>query len=143
MNSDTAATGFTLVLCAIGLAVAAFILATPAKGSSLCLTKREARELWPRQHIYWFSKDHCWSNRRGPPRGIRIDPIKTKALAAEPKKEESKTKKSDKLVSAPLDSRESLQIEKDYCCWPDLAQLEREVFAEHWKRLKGWLEYRP
>jgi len=46
-----------------------------AEGSSVCLTKKEARELWPRRHLYWYSSDHCWSNRRGPPRGIRIDPI--------------------------------------------------------------------
>ena len=129
MNSDTAATGFIMALCAIALIVAAMMLATPAKGGAVCLTKKEARELWPRRHIYWYSKDHCWSNRRGPPRGIRIDPVKAKALASEAK------------------------AEQDYCCWPKLPRdsagaiiepppsfKERwnevlDVFKGAWKRL--------
>ena len=37
-----------------------------AAASTVCLTKQQARHLWPRQHIYWYSKDHCWSNRRRP-----------------------------------------------------------------------------
>jgi hypothetical protein len=37
------------------------------------LTKAEARHLWPRQHIYWYSADHCWSNRRGPPRNLKVE----------------------------------------------------------------------
>jgi len=61
------------------LAVVVAVLATgfyyvsTAHGSAVCLTKKEARHLWPRKHIYWYSRDHCWSNRRGPPRGIKID----------------------------------------------------------------------
>ncbi len=41
--------------------------------SQVCLTKAEARHLWPRQHIYWYSADHCWSNRHGPPRNLKIE----------------------------------------------------------------------
>jgi hypothetical protein len=56
---------------------------TPA-AASLCLTKKEARELFPKKHLYWYSSDHCWSNRRGkPPSGLKIDPIiekKTKTV---------------------------------------------------------------
>ena len=50
------------------------ILMTPAKPAGVCLSKHEARELWPRRHIYWYS-NHCWSNRRGPPRGIKLEPV--------------------------------------------------------------------
>lgn len=46
-----------------------------AGASTVCLTKQQARHLWPRQHIYWYSKDRCWSNRHGPPRGLKLDPI--------------------------------------------------------------------
>lgn len=52
------------------------LMVRPAHGSALCLTKSEARQLWPKRHLYWYSKDHCWSNRRGPPSGIKVDPIK-------------------------------------------------------------------
>jgi hypothetical protein len=35
-----------------------------AHGAS-CLTKHEARERWPRRHIFWHSSDHCWDTHRG------------------------------------------------------------------------------
>lgn len=72
----------TIIIAAVLLgfiAVVALVLALtrPAHSSPVCLTKREARVLWPRQHIYWYSGNHCWSNRRGgPPRNIRYDLIR-------------------------------------------------------------------
>lgn len=54
-----------------------FLLVSHASGSAVCLTKKEARSLWPRQHIYWYSSNHCWSNRRGgAPRNLRYDLIR-------------------------------------------------------------------
>lgn len=53
-----------------------FLMVSYGFGSAACLTHREARQLWPRQHIYWYSADHCWSNRRGPPRNLRYDLIR-------------------------------------------------------------------
>lgn len=48
-----------------------------AKGSPACLTKSEARQLWPKRHLYWYSGNHCWSNRRGgPPTGVKYDLIR-------------------------------------------------------------------
>lgn len=74
MNNDTAWSLTTLA--ATGLGIAAFLYWTQPASPGICLTKKEARQLWPRQHIYWYSSDHCWSNRRGgPPRGIKVDKI--------------------------------------------------------------------
>ena len=73
MNNDTSASLFVLLAAAIGVAL--LITCIPVPASEVCLSKREARHLWPRQHIYWYSADHCWSNRRGPPRHIKIEPI--------------------------------------------------------------------
>jgi hypothetical protein len=112
--------GFGIVLLLVQLAPA----------SSLCLSKKEARELWPKRHIYWYSKDHCWSNRRGPPRGLKMDPIKNNRIQA--------------LASEPTP-------EKDYCCWPKLPRDEAgsiieppPTFAERWQNLlsvfKRWLQ---
>ncbi len=77
MNHETAASLFVLLLAAIGIIVLMSVV--PAPASDVCLTKKEARHLWPRRHIYWYSSDRCWSNRRGPPRGLKLEP--------EPKKE--------------------------------------------------------
>ena len=48
---------------------------TPAIPADVCLSKSEARKLWPTRHLYWYSSQHCWSNRRGPPHGIKIEPV--------------------------------------------------------------------
>jgi hypothetical protein len=59
------------------VAVIYLALLSHSFGSATCLTHSEARQLWPRQHIYWYSSDHCWSNRRGgPPRNLRYDLIR-------------------------------------------------------------------
>jgi hypothetical protein len=75
MNSDTASSLMTLTMCALVLFILALLMATPAVPAAVCLSKKEARQLWPRQHIYWYSKDRCWSNRRGPPRNLKFDPV--------------------------------------------------------------------
>ena len=135
-----------LGLIIIVLAVMIFAMTQTAAATEICLTKKQARQLWPRNHLYWYSKDHCWSNRRGPPRNIKMDPVVNSNAQADTPQTSTKKQnrlKAEKVVTAPLDSREPLKIEKDFCCWPDLQQLEREVTEMHWKRLRGWLEYKP
>jgi len=100
MNNDTAASLATIT--AAGLGIFLLLWWTQPVYPGVCLTKKEARHLWPRQHIYWYSSDHCWSNRRGgPPRGIKMDPIDPvfpkKVLAKEP---------------------EAASTDNDHCCWP-------------------------
>ena len=101
------------------IAIVVVLASTPTDAASICLTYREARELWPRTHLFWYSKHHCWSNRRGPPRGIKDDPIKPKALASEAKEE------------------------KDYCCWPALPRDKAgniieppPSFKERWEQVR-------
>ena len=125
MNSDTTWSLTTLLIVAITLAIMAFLLATPAGTREVCLTKKEARQLWPRRHIYWYSSDHCWSNRRGPPKGIKVDPIDPvfppKALAQEP---------------------ETASANNDHCCWPLLDTDPSGNIAEPpltWK--ERWYEF--
>ena len=74
MNSETSAALATAALAALGLFVLMLIATSPAPGA-VCLTKAQARELWPKQHLYWYSPKRCWSNRRGPPQNLQIDPI--------------------------------------------------------------------
>ena len=72
-----------MLLCIVAMLIAMLavvsilLVARPAHGSAVCLTKHEARQLWPKKHLYWYSKDHCWSNRRGgPPTGVKYDLIR-------------------------------------------------------------------
>jgi len=112
MNDFTGAT-FVQILAAIGLFILAILLATPAK-TAVCLSKEDARKLWPKQHLYWYSKDHCWSNRRGPPTNIRIDPPDAKRAMA-----------SERHYIYPLDTNGNMNGPfEDYCCWPSLDTLK-------------------
>ena len=70
MSNDTSG-ALTMLLAALGWRSR---LLPTAAGAEVCLSKREARHLWPKQHIYWYSSDHCWSNRHGPPRHLKIEP---------------------------------------------------------------------
>src|SRR5215471_836958 len=76
-NEETNETAWALATLAIaGLTIFLLLMWVSEAPAGICLTKKEARQLWPRQHIYWYSSDHCWSNRRGgPPRGIKVDKV--------------------------------------------------------------------
>jgi hypothetical protein len=126
MNHETSASLAVLLLAAIGVAMLIMIVPAPA---GVCLSKKEARHLWPRQHIYWYSSDHCWSNRRGgPPRHLKIE------KEPEPKKE--KKIKTDPIFSpkaeglpafraiAPLRSDAPMVIVEDGCCWPTITEFD-------------------
>ena len=100
-SNETSAALATLLLVGLGLIVMALMLATPARTREVCLSKHEARQLWPKKHLYWYSSDHCWSNRHGPPSGIKIDKVPAKeAMAREEKPEPGE--------------------DQDHCCWPAL-----------------------
>jgi hypothetical protein len=94
------------------LAAMIFAMTHPAAAGAVCLSKKEARELWPRKHIYWYSKKHCWSNRRGPPRNLRIDPIINSHAQAKDKPEKNKPE------------------EVDHCCWPDFERDANDQIVE-------------
>src|SRR5215471_1115946 len=64
----------------------AILCATPPSLRAACLTATQARELWPDAHLYWYSghDEKCWSNRRGPPVGLKIEPIPDAAAVPKP-----------------------------------------------------------
>ena len=101
------------VMALAGSAIAVLLLWTTPAEPGVCLSKSEARQLWPHRHIYWYSKDHCWSNRRGPPRGLKLDPIiePTPKRAKEVMPDEPK---HDTNKKEPLPA----MGEADECCWP-------------------------
>ncbi len=142
-TGDTAASLTTLLLAAIGLAILAYMLMPTAAGATVCLSKREARHLWPRQHIWWYSGDHCWSNRRGgPPRGLKLEPeepkqkkIKTDPIFPPRAEEEIEVElgavtwhmrrpfNEAQPIYPPLNL--AVPDDPDACCWPDLSEFER------------------
>jgi hypothetical protein len=126
MNSDTSAALTTMLLAGAVLFVL-MILITTAQPVGVCLSKAEARHLWPRSHIYWYSKNHCWSNRRGPPRNLKFDPVFSHHA-------EDKILPAPK-IEAPLRTDEPLKITEDGCCWPLLEDLPHEALREYGLRI--------
>jgi len=112
-----------LALIIIVLAMLIFFLTRSAAASSSCLTKHEARDIWPRAHIYWHGPDRCWDNHRGR-HGKRYYRDKNPAMYARnqaPTKQQVFDKeplpKSDKIID--LDD-----WLRNNCCWPEFARDE-------------------
>jgi hypothetical protein len=123
-----------LLLATIVAAVAVAVIGmSAARGGPICLSQKDARQLWPRIHIWWYrdkqTGDRCWSNRRGrPPRNLKIDPV-VNSLAKEAKAKQP----------------------EDKCCWPVLPRDNAgniieppPTFTERWQNLlsvfKRWLQ---
>ena len=116
VNNETGAILATLLMAGIGFCLL-MLWATTAPASALCLTKKEARTLWPKSHLYWYSGDHCWSNRRGPPRGLRIDKIND-SHAEDVGKSDKQPNRTVRVI--PITKPEWQNDFEDYCCWPSM-----------------------
>lgn len=134
-----------ILWCVFVVAIVLLIATAATQSSAVCLTKSEARQLWPKKHLYWYSADHCWSNRRGgPPTGVKYDLIRENH--AEEKSAESRQKKAEvvfpqvkqiipwldpKLYEAKASTLSHRLLDIDEltannnpdppeCCWPEL-----------------------
>jgi hypothetical protein len=116
-----------LIILTLSLMIIVMTQSAAAAPSTVCLSKHEARKLWPRVHLFWYSRDHCWSNRRGPPRNLKFDPVFSHHA-------EDKILPAPKL-QAPLRSDEPLKVTEDGCCWPPLEDLPQEALREYGLRI--------
>ena len=57
------------------IAVAIMMGPSLAYGSPACMTQSEARAKFPKAHLYWHGREHCWNDRA---------PFSSRALAAVP-----------------------------------------------------------
>ena len=49
------------LVCAVVVGLIAMISAKPAKATDpTCLTKAEARQKFPKAHLYWHTQHRCW-----------------------------------------------------------------------------------
>ena len=89
------------------------LMAAPAAADAVCLSKSEARKLWPTQHIYWYrlGRERCWSDRHGPPRNLRIDPVM--GHLAQDANGSNTAKKGDRLKYVAPDEYNELDARAD------------------------------
>jgi hypothetical protein len=121
-----------LLIIALGLIILTLslmilVMTQSAGASTVCLSKKEARHLWPKSHLFWYSRDRCWSNRRGPPRNLKFDPVFSHHA-------EDKILPAPK-IQAPLRTDEPLKVTEDGCCWPALEDLPHEALREYGLRI--------
>src|SRR5262245_22370302 len=88
-------------LLLIILVFIAALLLGAANAAPSCLTYREARDRWPKQHLYWRTENRCWTNNRHAPR-TQFRP----------------RKRMDPILNSYAKSKE--KEPEDKCCWPDL-----------------------
>ena len=103
------------------LALIAFWLVGMVFADAVCLSKSEARKLWPTQHIYWYfmGRERCWSDRHGPPRNLRIDPVMGNLHA-----QATSEKKGDRLKYVEPDEYTELDAQaKLLPIWPPILPL--------------------
>src|SRR5262245_32898047 len=108
-------------LLLIILVLITVLLLGASNAAPSCMTYREAREKWPKIHLYWRTEHRCWTNNRHTPRSQfrprkKMDPVINSYAAAKEKEPEDK------------------------CCWPVLPRdgsgniIEPlPTFAERWR----------
>lgn len=111
------------------------LLMTFASSAPICLTFEQARHLWPKEHLWWYSKDHCWSNRRGgPPSKLRIDPMPADYKKATQLSELNSRRWYPRQFdsAAPLEPPVMFEPSTgpEECCWPDVS-----LFDLRWGKL--------
>ena len=47
------------------VAILLLLMATTAATSKPCLSKEEAKKLWPNEWLYWHTERHCWDRIKG------------------------------------------------------------------------------
>jgi hypothetical protein len=122
------------ILCLVILVLSLVSVSTPGPGAEVCLSKHEARKLWPRSHIYWYSSDRCWSNRRGPPRGIKVDPVPATHAMAKEVVPDSDSSHDNKTMASGMTLPE--------CCWPLLdADASGNLVEPPMTFIQRWYEF--
>src|SRR5262245_24612422 len=127
MNNNTAASAATMAIAGLGLFIL-MLLMTTAAPAAICLSKKEARELWPKAHLYWYSKNHCWSNRRGPPSGLRMDPVRSSLAQSKEVVPDARTaennKKGPRLTSGADANGNAAKIEVKFVDWNEYNEID-------------------
>jgi hypothetical protein len=62
-----------IALTLLAASVALLIVIAAAAATPACMSQSEARQQFPRMHLYWHGLHHCWDNR-GPVRPLATRP---------------------------------------------------------------------
>jgi hypothetical protein len=132
------------------------LMAAPAATSKPCLTKEEARKLWPNEWLYWHTERHCWDHIKGtsgtyeerqpePAQQANIVPaplpkqVTTTNERSPPEPEifypTTVFNKANILEMTPLTMKQPWLSPQSISGWPLLLDVDRPSFREWEKRI--------
>ena len=133
------------------------LMAATAATSKPCLTKKEAKKLWPNEWLYWHTERHCWDHMKGTSGTYeerQPEPTQPEAniVPAPLPKQVTTTKeralrdpeiwyptmvfnKANILEMTPLTMRQAWLSPQSISRWPLLLDVDRPLFREWDKRI--------
>jgi hypothetical protein len=130
------------------------LMAATAATSKPCLTKEEAKKLWPNEWLYWHTERHCWDHIKGTSGTYeerQPEPTQPTAnvVPAPPPKQVTTTKertpeivyptmvfnKADILEMMPLIMYQPWLSPQSISSWPALLDVDRPSFRAWDKRI--------
>ena len=133
--------------------VASFLLmAVTAATAKPCLTKEEARKLWPNEWLYWHTERHCWDHIKYEERQPEPTQQAANVVPAPLPKQVTTTKerslhepeifyptmvfnKASILEMMPLTMKQPWLSPQPISGWPLLLDVDRPSFREWEKRI--------
>jgi hypothetical protein len=135
-----------------------FLMSATAATSKACLTKEEAKKLWPNEWLYWRTERHCWDHIKGTTSGAyderQPEPSQQAAnvVPAPLPKQVTTTKertlrepeivyptmvfnKASVLEMMPLTMHQPWLSPQSISSWPLLLDLDRPSFRQWDKRI--------
>ena len=130
------------------------LTAVTAATAKPCLTREEARKLWPNEWLYWHTERHCWDHIKGTSDTYeerQAEPTQQAAniVPAPPPKQVMTTKlrepeilyptmvfnKANILEMMPLTMHQQWLSPQSISSWPLLLDVDRPSFREWEKRI--------
>ena len=129
------------------------LISATAATSKPCLTKEEARKLWPNEWLYWHTERHCWDHIKGTSGTYERQPEPTQQAAnivpAPLPKQVTTTKertpeivyptmvfnKANILEMMPLTTHQPWLSPQSISSWPLVLDVDRPSFREWDKRI--------
>jgi hypothetical protein len=144
--------------CAAVMVASLLLLLTAptAATSKPCLTKEEARTLWPKEWLYWHTERHCWDHIKGTsglyeerqseptqadadivpaPVPTQVTTTKERTLRPEIWYPTMIFNKANILEMTPLAMHQSWLSPRSILSWPLLLDVDRPSFREWDKRI--------
>jgi hypothetical protein len=137
------------------VAMLLLVMSATAAISKPCLTKEEARKLWPNEWLYWHTERHCWDHIKGtsgtheerqpepPQQAANVVPLPKQVMTTKERTlrepeilyPTTVSNKANILEMMPLTMHQPWLSPQSISAWPLLLDVDRPSFREWEKRI--------